>query len=48
MLGAQAAEKLFGEIPPEGEEITINGLRFSVIGVLLTKTQIANLQCSRQ
>ena len=38
----QAAEKLFGEIPPEGEEITINGLRFTVIGVLKTKTQISN------
>jgi putative ABC transport system permease protein len=42
VLGGQAAEKLFGEIPPEGEEITINGLRFTVIGVLKTKTQIAN------
>jgi putative ABC transport system permease protein len=42
VLGANAAEKLFGEIPPEGEEITINGLRFQVVGVLLTKTQIAN------
>ena len=42
MLGAKAAEKLFGEIPPEGEEITINGLRFTVIGVLKTKTQISN------
>ena len=27
---------------PEGEEITINGLRFTVVGVLKTKTQIAN------
>jgi putative ABC transport system permease protein len=42
VLGAMAAEKLFGEIPPEGEEIAINGLRFTVIGVLLSKTQIAN------
>ena len=42
VLGGKAAEKLFGEIPPEGEEITINGLRFIVIGVLKTKTQIAN------
>jgi len=42
VLGAKAADKLFGEIPPEAEEITINGLRFVVIGVLLTKTQIAN------
>ena len=42
VLGGKAAEKLFGEMPPEGEEITINGLRFSVVGVLRTKTQIAN------
>jgi putative ABC transport system permease protein len=42
VLGAKAAEKLFGEIPPEGEEITINGMRFDVIGVLKTKTQISN------
>jgi hypothetical protein len=42
VLGANAASKLFGEIPPEGEEVTINGLRFTVIGVLKTKTQVAN------
>jgi putative ABC transport system permease protein len=42
ILGAVAAEKLFGEIPPEREEITINGLRFTVVGVLKTKTQISN------
>jgi len=42
VLGAKAADKLFGELAAEGEEITINGLRFSVVGVLKTKTQIAN------
>jgi putative ABC transport system permease protein len=42
VLGSKAAEKLFGEIPPEGEEITINGMRFAIIGVLKTKTQISN------
>ncbi len=42
VLGGKAAEKLFGEIPPEEEEISINGLRFTVIGVLKTKTQISN------
>src|SRR5450759_4074294 len=42
VLGSNAAEKLFSEVPPVGEEITINGLRFTVIGVLLTKTQVAN------
>ena len=42
VLGAKAAEKLFGEMQPEGEEITLNGFRFYVVGVLKTKTQIAN------
>jgi putative ABC transport system permease protein len=42
ILGAKAASKLFGEMPPEGEEITVNGMRFTVIGVLKTKTQISN------
>jgi len=42
ILGAVAAEKLFGEIPPEKEEIALNGLRFTVIGILKTKTQISN------
>ncbi|MBS1855536.1 MAG: ABC transporter permease [Acidobacteria bacterium] len=42
VLGAEAAEKLFGEIPPLDEEIAINGVRFVVVGVLKTKTQIAN------
>lgn len=42
VLGAKAAEKLFGEIPPEGEEIKVNGMRFTVAGVLKSKTQISN------
>lgn len=42
ILGAKAAEKLFGESPPEGEIVSINGLQFQIIGVLLTKTQISN------
>jgi putative ABC transport system permease protein len=42
VLGDKISGKLFGEVPPDGEEITINGLRFQVVGVLLTKTQIAN------
>ena len=42
VLGANAAEKLFSEMPPIGEEITIDGLRFTVVGVLRTKTQVAN------
>ncbi len=42
VLGAKAASTLFGEIPPDGEEIAINGLRFMVVGVLKTKAQVAN------
>ena len=42
VLGAKAAEKLFGEIPPENEKITINGMQFTVAGVLKTKIQISN------
>jgi len=42
VMGGEAARKMFGEIPPEGEDITINGLHFTVIGVLKTKTQISN------
>ena len=42
ILGGKAAEKLFGEIQPDDEEIAINGLRFTVVGVLKTKTQISN------
>ncbi|MFL6417766.1 MAG: ABC transporter permease [Bryobacteraceae bacterium] len=42
VLGAQAAEKLFGEMPPENEIISINGMQFRVAGVLRTKIQISN------
>jgi putative ABC transport system permease protein len=42
VLGAAAAEKLFGEMVPLGDEIAINGIRFVVVGVLKTKTQVAN------
>ncbi len=42
VLGAEAVAKLFGEVPPEGEEVTINGLRFTIVGALKTKTQVAN------
>jgi putative ABC transport system permease protein len=42
VLGAKAAEKLFGEIPPENEKITLNGMQFVVTGVLKTKIQISN------
>jgi len=42
ILGDKAAHKLFGEIPPVGENIAINGIQFSIIGVLKTKVQISN------
>jgi putative ABC transport system permease protein len=42
ILGAKASEKLFSELPPEGETISINSMNFIVIGILKTKTQIAN------
>ena len=42
ILGAKAAEKLFGQAPPDGETISINGLQFEIIGELLSKTQISN------
>ena len=42
VMGAEAAKKMFGEIPPESEELRINGLSFTVVGVLRTKTQISN------
>jgi putative ABC transport system permease protein len=42
VLGAKAAHKLFGEAPPENEHITINGMTFTVTGVLKSKIQISN------
>ena len=42
VMGADAAKKLFGEIPPENEKITIAGMQFAVAGVLKTKIQISN------
>jgi putative ABC transport system permease protein len=42
VLGAKAAEKLFGEMPPENELITVGGMQFRVAGVLKTKIQISN------
>lgn len=42
VLGGIAATKLFGDIPPVGETVTIAGLQFKVIGLLKTKTQVSN------
>jgi len=41
VLGASVAHELFSAIPPEGEEISIAGVRFTVIGVLESKGQLA-------
>jgi putative ABC transport system permease protein len=42
ILGDKAAHKLFGEIPPVGESVTVNGIQFQIVGLLKTKTQISN------
>ncbi len=42
VLGAVVAKELFSGIPPVGEEITVDGLRFTVVGVLEVKGQLAN------
>jgi len=42
VLGATVAKEIFGEAPAVDEEITMNGLRFTVIGVLEVKGQLAN------
>jgi putative ABC transport system permease protein len=42
IIGAKASQKLFGDAPPDGETITINGLPFVIVGELKTKTQVAN------
>lgn len=42
ILGALIYKDLFGEAPAEEQEITLNGIRFTVIGVMANKLQIAN------
>jgi putative ABC transport system permease protein len=42
ILGSKVADDLFGQSPELGEEILVNGIRFSVIGRLETKVQLAN------
>lgn len=42
ILGAKIARDLFGEASAVDQEVTLNGVRFTVIGVLETKLQIAN------
>jgi len=42
VIGSTVAKELFAGIPPVGEEITVGGQRFTVIGVLDSKSQLAN------
>lgn len=42
VIGATVARELFGNRPVIGEEIELRGIRFTVIGQLETKVQIAN------
>ncbi|MBN2243258.1 MAG: ABC transporter permease [Acidobacteria bacterium] len=42
VLGARVAEDLFGNRPEDGEDILINGVRFTAIGRMEAKVQIAN------
>jgi putative ABC transport system permease protein len=42
IIGAKAAQKLFGEIPPVGETVAIKGFQFQIVGLLKTKVQISN------
>jgi len=42
VIGENVRKELFGGIPALGSEIKINGVRFTVIGVLAKKTQISN------
>jgi putative ABC transport system permease protein len=42
VIGSTVARELFSGIPPVGEEIIVGGLRFTVVGLLDSKSQIAN------
>jgi putative ABC transport system permease protein len=42
VLGSKVAKELFGGAPTAEQDITLNGIRFTVIGVLDFKLQIAN------
>ena len=46
-IGAKAAEKLFGEIPPDGEKISINGLQFQIVGYAQDQDADLELQHAR-
>jgi len=41
-LGSEVALKLFGNSPPVGETVRINGMAFTVVGVMKEKIQLTN------
>jgi putative ABC transport system permease protein len=41
-LGSMVASRLFGNIPPVGETVRINGLAFDVVGVMTNKAQLSS------
>jgi len=41
-LGSEVALKLFGNSPPVGETVRINGMAFTVVGVMKEKIQLSN------
>jgi len=41
-LGSEVAIKLFGNSPPVGETVRLNGMAFTVVGVLKEKIQLSN------
>jgi putative ABC transport system permease protein len=41
-IGSEVAIKLFGNTPPVGQTVRINGITFTVVGVLKEKIQLSN------
>jgi putative ABC transport system permease protein len=41
-IGSEVARRLFGNIPPVGQKITLNGMQFDIIGVQKEKVQLSN------
>ncbi len=42
VIGSTVAKELFSGIPPVGEDVSVGGQRFTVVGVLDSKSQLAN------